>query len=106
MVDDSNAPATKGDIADLRSELHRTADQLRERIENVDTRMGEGFSHLDESIHDSQTEILRSIYGFTESLQQRFQEMDQTEASLKRRMTILEGRILEVEKRLNIPPAA
>lgn len=72
MAHDSNAPATKGDIADLRSELHRTADQLRERIENVDTRLGEGFSRLEESIHDSQTEILKSIYGFTESLQQRF----------------------------------
>lgn len=99
MADDSNTPATKGDIADLRSELHRTADQLRERIENVET-------CLEEAIHDSQTEILKAIYGFTEGLQQRFQEMDQTEASLKRRMTILEGRVLEVEKRLNIPPAA
>jgi hypothetical protein len=32
--------------------------------------------------------------------------MDQTEASLKKRMTIIEGRLLEVEKRFNIPPAA
>lgn len=106
MADDSNAPATKGDIADLRSELHRTADQLRERIETVDTRLGEAVSRLEEAIHDSQTEILKAIYGFTESVQQRFQEMDRTEASLKKRMTIIEGRIPEVEKRLNIPPAA
>ncbi|HEV2135850.1 MAG TPA: hypothetical protein VGR47_16550 [Terracidiphilus sp.] len=88
MADDRNAPATKGDIADLRSEMQ----ELRE--------------NLQESIRDSQTEVLRAIYGFTESLQQRFQDMDQTEASLKKRMTIIEGRLLEVEKRLNIPPAA
>jgi phage shock protein A len=99
MADDQTAPATKGDIADLRSDLHRSADQLRERIENLESR-------LEEAIRDSQTEILKSIYGFTQTVQNRFQEMDQTEATLKRRMTTLEGRMLEVEKRLNIPPAA
>jgi hypothetical protein len=54
MADDRNAPATKGDIADLRSEMQ----ELRESLQ--------------ESIRDSQTEVLRAIYGFTKSLQQRF----------------------------------
>jgi DNA anti-recombination protein RmuC len=106
MADDLTARATKGGIGDLCSELHRTQDQLRERIENVDTRLGEAVSSLEESIHESQTEILRAIYGFAESAQQQFEEMDQTEASLKMRVTIIEGRLPEVEKRLNIPPAA
>ena len=110
MADERTLPATKSDIADLRSglrsELHHSADQLRVRMENVETRLEEGVSRLQESIRDSQTEVLKAIYGFTESVQQRFQEMDQMESSLKKRMTIIEGRLLEVEKRLNIPPAA
>ena len=81
MEDERSAPATKGDLLELKDELI-------------------------EAIRDNQTEILRSIYGFTQTVQNRFQEMDQTEAALKRRLTTLEGRLLEIEKRLNIPPAA
>lgn len=77
---DRNAPATKGDLMDLRSELV-------------------------EAIHDSQTEVLRAFYGFTQTIQDRFAEQDQTEAGLKRRISTLESRILEIEKRLNMPPS-
>jgi hypothetical protein len=55
---------------------------------------------------DSQTEILTAFYGFPETIQNRLKEGDQTEASLKRRLTTLESRLLEIEKRLNLPPAA
>jgi len=61
---------------------------------------------LVEAFRDVQTEILTAFYGFTETIQNRFKEQDQTEASLKRRMTTLESRLLEIEKRLNLPPAA
>lgn len=61
---------------------------------------------LVEAFRDGQTEILTAFYGFTQTIQQRFTEADSTEASLKRRITTLETRLLEVEKRLNLPPAA
>lgn len=78
---DRNAPATKGDLLDLREELIET-------------------------IHDSQTALLRAFYGFTQTVQDRFTEQDQSDVSLKRRIGTLESRILEIEKRLNIPPSA
>ena len=59
-----------------------------------------------EAIRDSQTEVLKAFYGFSQTIQDRFKENDTTEASLKRRLTTLESRLLEVEKRLNLPPAA
>ena len=74
-------PATKDDLVALKDELV-------------------------EAFRDGQTEILTAFYGFTETIQNRFKEQDQTEASLKRRMTTLESRLLEIEKRLNLPPAA
>ena len=61
---------------------------------------------LVETFRDGQTEILTAFYGFSETIQNRFKENDQTEASLKRRLTTLESRLLEIEKRLNLPPAA
>lgn len=81
MEDERSTPATRGELLDVRDSLV-------------------------EAVYDSKTEILKAIYGFTETVQNRFQEMDQTEASIKRRMTTLESRILEIERRLNIPPAA
>ncbi len=61
---------------------------------------------LVEAFRDSQTEILTAFYGFSQTIQDRFKENDQTEASLKRRLTTIESRLLEIEKRLNLPPAA
>lgn len=81
MSADRNAPATKGDLSDLRDELI-------------------------EAIHDAQTELLKAFYGFTQTVQNRFAGQDDTEAAIKRRMGTLESRILEIEKRLNMPPSA
>jgi hypothetical protein len=79
MADDRNSPATKGDLADLKDELV-------------------------EAVRDIQTETLKAFYGFTQTIQDRFKESDDSEAAIKRRITTLESRILEVEKRLNLPP--
>ena len=92
MNDDRSTPATKGDLQDLRDELKGEMSSLRDE--------------LLEAIHDSQTALLKAFYGFGETVRNRFQEQDQTEISLKRRIGTLEDRILEIEKRLNMPPAA
>ena len=85
MNDDRNAPATKGDIAELETRLTET---------------------LTEVMRDGQTETLKAFYGFVESVQTRFRAQDDTEAGLKRRLTVVEERLLELEKRLKMPPAA
>lgn len=81
MSDDRTTPATKGDLLDLRDELL-------------------------EAIHDGQTAMLKAFYGFTQTVQDRFREADESEATIRRRLTTLEGRLLEIEKRLNLPPSA
>jgi hypothetical protein len=73
--------ATKEDIAELRVELrtefHGTADSLRERMEKLEQRTDERLDgleeRLEERIRDSQTELLKAFYGFTETVRQRFQ---------------------------------
>jgi len=92
MSDERSAPATKGDLLDLRDELKSDMNSLRDE--------------LLEAIHDSQTAMLKAFYGYTETVKTRFQEQDQTEISLKRRVSTLEDRILDIEMRLAKPPAA
>ena len=96
MNDDRNAPATKGDLAELETRL-----TARSKAD-----LAESEARLIEVIRDAQTETLRAFYGFVESVQTRFKAQDDTEAGLKKRLTVLEERVLEVEKKLLMPPAA
>ena len=92
MANDRNAPATKGGLEDLETRLKGDISEVAAR--------------LTEKMRAMQSELLHAFYGFTESVQSRFKAQDDTEAGLKHRLTVLEGRLLEVERRLNMPPAA
>jgi hypothetical protein len=77
LMNNGNQPATKADIQELR-------DQIR----------------------DSETKLLTAFYDFAQANQRRLSELEGSDGSLIRRVGSIEGRLLEVEKRLNIPPAA
>lgn len=59
-----------------------------------------------EVIRDSETKLLNAFYTFAESNQARLTANENETAALKQRIAILESRLTEVEKRLNLPPAA
>ena len=76
-MNNGNQPATKADVETLR-----------------------------EQIRDSETKLLTAFYDFAKVNQTRLSELEGTDAVLKRRIGSIEDRLLEVEKRLNMPPAA
>jgi len=75
---DSNAPATKGDIQDLRAEMV-------------------------ESVRSIQAELLKAFYAFAESNLKRFAEIETEGEALKSRIATLEARLLQIERRVNFP---
>jgi hypothetical protein len=81
MSKNGATPATKDDLAKLREELL-------------------------EAIHDGETRVLKALYGYAESAQKHSLELDRADFSLRERLGSLETRLVEVEKRLNIPPTA
>lgn len=91
-MDDSNAPATKGDIQALKDE--------------VTARIGHAYEDLIERISDTETKLLNAFYTFAESNQARLTSNEREATAMRERLAILERRITEVEKRLNLPPAA
>jgi hypothetical protein len=124
-MDDSNTPATKADLqqvkeqlrseiqentAQLRSELRETAEQvrseMRETADQLRSEFQHGFDDLKEAFRDAQTEILKAFYSFAQTNQQRLSQVDVTTTALLARLGTVEARLLEVEKRLNMPPAA
>ena len=109
-MEDRNAPATKGDLADLESRLKGDLTDLEsrfnEKIEILRSEMNHQYRELVERISDTQTEVLRAFYSFAQTNNKRVLEVEGNEAALRGRLGTLEDRVLEIEKRLNIPPAA
>ena len=85
-MDDPNAPATKADVQNLRSEIQALRDELVEVF------------------RDGETRLLKVFYSFAESNQKRLAEIETDASAVKSRLATLENRLLAVEKRLNMPP--
>ena len=96
---DENAPVTRADLATLQA-------SMEERFEIVRTEADHRYSDLVERIRDSQTEMLKAFYNFAESNNKRVAQNEVNEVANRSRIDTLERRLTEVEKRLNIPPAA
>jgi len=80
-MDNGSQPATKQDLADLRDELVET-------------------------IRDSETRLLNAFYTFAQSNQQRLTQTEGNATAVISRLATLESRVTQLEKRLNLPPAA
>ena len=74
-MDDRNAPATKGDIADIM-----------------------------EALRDVETKLLNAFYGYAKSNDKRVLETEGNEGLLRSRVATPETRLTDVEHRLNMPP--
>jgi len=110
-MDDRNAPATKGDVADLSGKIELVRADLREKIDVLRTDVNHGYNNIVERIADSQTELRKAFYGYAQSNNKRVAELEGNEGAFRSRLATIEDRILEVERReverrLNIPPAA
>ena len=104
---------TKGDLAAYRGETKEDLAAFRgEMKEDLATLRGESHSDLlllkeqfQESIHDAETRILKAFYGYAEATQKRLALLEGTDANILGRLGSMETRLLEVEKRLNMPPS-
>ncbi len=115
-MNDRNAPATKGDIADLEHKVgdleHKVGDlgqkvgDLEQKVEQLRSEVNHGYADLAERISDSETRLLKAFYDFAQSNQKRMTEIEVSEAAMRSRLATIEDRLLQVEKRLNLPGAA
>lgn len=80
-MDNSPQPATKQDVLDLEQRLR-------------------------EAIRATETNLLRAFFGYAETTQKHLTDLDRSDSGLRERLATVEDRLLEVEKRLKMPPAA
>jgi hypothetical protein len=109
-MDDMNAPATKADMASVEAKLEGKIDAVEARldakIELLRSEMNHQYHDLIERMRDGQTELLKAFYNFGTTNNKRMAELEGNEAAIRSRLGTLEERIFEIEKRLNLPPAA
>lgn len=88
----NHEPPTKADLAALQNDIKYGMRELEDRLTGV--------------VRDTETKLLMAFYDFAKTNQQRVSELESSDAALVRRLGVLEDRLLAVEKRLNMPPAA
>jgi hypothetical protein len=84
LMEDRNAPATKGDLTDLESRLDERLEirlnesiaRLNESIEILRSEMNHQYRELVERISDTQTEVLRAFYSFAQTNNKRVLEVE------------------------------
>ncbi len=102
-MDTPDAPATRADLAQARDELKTDVAQLRNELK---TDVAHLRDELVEHMSEIETHLLKAFYTFAESNQLRLKDAENNEAALRRRVGVIEDRLFEVEKRLNMPPAS
>jgi predicted nucleic acid-binding Zn-ribbon protein len=98
-MEDQSAPATKQDIAAAEQRLDEKIEQLRSEVNH-------GYRDIVERISDGETRLLKAFYDFAQSNQKRMSDLETSDSAIRSRLATLEDRLLAVEKRLNMPPAA
>ena len=100
-MEDRKAPATKTDFDDLGQELRQEMIDLKLA---VNTRLQEFEQRVEQQLGEIGTRIVTTVFQIAEALQSRLTDVERSDATLKHRLAMLEERLTELEKRLNIPP--
>jgi hypothetical protein len=95
-MNEPNAPATKADLVLLLTSTKTDLNEAVERLQN----------EFKEAIHDSQPLVLKAIYAMTQSFDAKIMDFETSDHHIRQRLTVVESRITEIERRLNIHPVS
>ena len=116
-MENGDQPATRRDLERVEQRLDQRIERVEQRVERLEQRVEQGFEQLRaemnhgyndlvERITDSETRLLKAFYNFAEINNKRLSVLEGNEAAIRSRLASLEDRLMQVEKRLNMPPAA
>ena len=102
----NDEPITRGEFLAAMTEQEDRFDAALAGVQaRLMKRLDEMAASLDEGYRDTQTEVLKAVYSMGERLQARGDAHEAIVTSLQQRQSSPEARLLEIEKRLNLPPA-
>ena len=77
---------------------------LAQDVVQLRTEMQHQYDDLKETLRDVQTELLKAFYNFAQSVELKLKDGEVADFLTKQRMTVIETRQTEMERRLNTPP--
>src|SRR3954447_14860461 len=109
-MDDPNAPTTKRDLQELEQRLDQKLEQetrkLDEKIEMMRAESHHAYDDIKETFRDGQTELLKAFYSYARSTDAKLKESEVADMLLRERLTAVESRVTDIERRINTPPQA
>jgi hypothetical protein len=102
-MENGHEPATKADLQELGQQLRS---EIRDNVEQLRSEFHHEFDDLRESFRDGQTELLKAFYNFAQTIEIKLRDGEQSDIALRQRLSAVEVRLTEVEKRLHLPPAS
>lgn len=109
----TDVQAVKADVQAVQAEVQTVKADVQAVRKEVEAFRGEVKTEIDavverllEAVHDAETRVLNAFYGFAQTNQKRMTLLEGTDSNMVSRLGTIESRLLEIEKRLNIPPAA
>ncbi len=115
-MDNGHQPATKADLQALEQSVEGKLDALEQRVEGkldaleqrvegkMDALEQRLLDRVGEMIRETETKLLQAFYSYADSNSKRVTQLETNDQGIITRMGTLENRILEIEKRLNMPP--
>lgn len=100
-MEDRKTSAWKADFADLGQEFRQEMMDLKLA---VNTRLQEFEQRVEQQLGEVGARIVTTVFQLAEALQTRVSDVERSDATVKHRLAMLEERLTELEKRLNIPP--
>ena len=98
-MDDPTANVTKADFDELAEDLRQGMIDLKL---SLSTRIGEFEQRTEQQLGDMGTRLLTTVFQLAEALQSRLTDVERSDANVKHRLAMLEERLTELEKRLNL----
>jgi hypothetical protein len=93
-------PVTK---SEMDASLRALEERFEGRLDALEQRLTD---RIVEAMRETETKLLQAFYAFAEANNKRLNHLDGNVAIFLNRLGTVESRLLEIEKRLNIPPAA
>jgi predicted nucleic acid-binding Zn-ribbon protein len=78
--------------------------QVTEALVALVTRIDLFEKKIDSDLATVAESILSNVFRLAEALQSRVTDLERSDANLKHRLAMLEERLTELEKKLNLPP--
>src|ERR1017187_858411 len=98
-MDNRNEPATKAGLAAVKQDVA----EVKQDLAMLRAEVHHQYDDIKETLRDNETKLLKAFYTFAESNQARLASIETESDAVKKRVGLIEERLLQLERKVNSP---